>query len=132
MSSWIFGLSLSPWIKSSVFGCKSFPLLAILEQHIHSKRLHIKQEDIISIQIRVNTTSDIKISLYVTPLSGKTLARPLYQKSLKNNKRSLWQLIGTLHDVQKLAKIGVPYILILVVFTLVCNLSCFFHYNREK
>ena len=45
MSSWIFGLSLSPWIKSSVFGCKTL-LLAVgnlttnykVENHSHPNK----------------------------------------------------------------------------------------------
>ena len=61
-----------------------------------------------------NTTSNMQISLYGTPLYGKTWQRLLYRK-VWNNKLSmclLWRQIEPVHNVQKLAKRGVPYSLL--------------------
>ena len=128
MSSWIFGLSLSPWIKSSVFGCKSFPLLAILEQHIHSKRLLNKNKHS---DKRKYHQWNWNITLCHSTFwqnPGETTVSKNFEKqqtqSVTPNRNASW--------CSKLAKIGVPYIIILMVFTLVCNRSCFFQLLQRK
>ena len=55
----------------------------------------------------VVTTNDVMVSLHGTQISSKILQR------LSKRLRLLWQPIEMLHNVQKLAKNGVPYICIL-------------------